>query len=303
MRTGSSFVGGDGATPCCQDPVYGLAIIEYRIDAPPRQPGFTKHQSGKVNPMLTERPVLTANWTELLLLNFVVPIELVARLAPAGTEPDLFDGQAYASVVAFRFHKVRLFGLPVPGHSQFAEINLRYYVRRVVGDELRRGVVFVKEIAPRRAVGAIANWLYNENYCTRPMRSIISTANGTLTEGDTIEYGWRSRRCEHGRRKAQRQWSCLAGRIAAPLQLPTPASFDEFIIDHYWGYVRGRDGHTREYCVLHEPWKTARAHDVSWNSDLHDTYEPPWTEHLATPPASALIANGSPVKLYRGRRI
>jgi hypothetical protein len=246
--------------------------------------------------MQTERPVLTANWTELLLLNFVVPIELVARLAPGGTEPDLFDGQAYASVVGFRFHKVRLFGLAVPGHSQFTEINLRYYVRRVVDGEQRRGVVFVKEIAPRRAVGAVANWLYNENYCTRPMRSIISTANGMLTEGDTIVYGWRSS-------GTQPRWSCLAARIAAPLQLPTPASFDEYIIEHYWGYVRGRDGHTREYRVLHEPWKIARARDVSWNCDLHDTYESPWTEHLATAPASALIANGSPVKLYRGRRI
>jgi uncharacterized protein YqjF (DUF2071 family) len=253
--------------------------------------------------MLTERPVLTANWTELLLLNFAVPVELLATLAPAGTEPDLFDGQAYASVVGFRFHKVRLFGLAVPAHSQFAEVNLRYYVRRVVGGELRRGVVFVKEIAPRRAVRAVANWLYNENYCTRPMRSMIDSANGTLTEGDRIEYGWLPHRRMHGSRGTKRDWSCLAARVAAPLQLPAPASFDRFIIEHYWGYVRGRDEQTREYRVLHEPWKVAPANDVTWCCDLADTYESPWTEHLAAAPASALVANGSPVKLYRGRRI
>jgi uncharacterized protein YqjF (DUF2071 family) len=196
-----------------------------------------------------------------------------------------------------------LFGLAVPGHSQFVEVNLRYYVRRVVGGELRRGVVFVKEIAPRRAVCAVANWLYNENYCTRPMRSIIDSANGTLNDGDRIEYGWLSRRRMHGSRGSKRDWSCLAARVAAPLQLPAPASFDQFIIEHYWGYVRGRDEQTREYRVRHEPWRVAPASDVNWSCDLADTYESPWPDHLAAAPVTALVANGSPVKLFRGRRI
>ncbi len=53
----------------------------------------------------------------------------------------------------------------MPGHTRFDEINLRYYVKRTVGDEVRRGVVFVREIVPRRAVAIVANRLYNENYC------------------------------------------------------------------------------------------------------------------------------------------
>jgi uncharacterized protein YqjF (DUF2071 family) len=254
--------------------------------------------------MPSERPLLVANWTELLLLSFEVPPALVARLAPAGTEPDLFEGRAYASVVGFRFHHARLFGVAVPGHSQFTEINLRYYVRRNIGGELRRGVVFVKEIAPRRAVGAIANWLYNENYCTRTMRTDIRIATSRLSEGDTIDYGWKSaRRWRHDSRNGEAGWNHLKARVASPLQLPAAGSFDEYIIEHYWGYVRGRDGHTREYRVLHEPWKTALADNVTWNCDLHDVYEPPWTEHLAAAPMSALLADGSPIQLYRGRRI
>jgi uncharacterized protein YqjF (DUF2071 family) len=257
--------------------------------------------------MPTERPFLTAKWTELLLLNFVVPTTLLARLAPAGTEPDLFEGRAYASVVGFRFHDIRLFGWPVPGHSQFAEINLRYYVRRYVDGELRRGVVFVKEIAPRRAVGAIANWLYNENYSIRPMRTAIRIANGNLDEGDTIDYGWRA-----GRRRRRVQlrgkngdvgWNCLAARVAGRLQVPAPGSLEEFIIEHYWGYVRGRDGRTREYRVLHEPWKTAPVDNVTWRCHETATYDAPWREQLVTDPANAIVADGSPVQLYRGRRI
>jgi uncharacterized protein YqjF (DUF2071 family) len=261
--------------------------------------------------MRHERPVLTARWTDLLLLNFRVPRELLASLAPPGTEPDLHDGDAYLSVVGFRFQNTRLFGLPIPGHTRFVEINLRYYVRRQLRDsQWRRGVVFVKEIAPRRAIGAAANWLYNENYITRPMRSTIHIADSILSPGDTIEYAWQTRIFPLPFRKRQGEgsataahtnfWNRLAARIAAPLQLSTPGSFEEFIIDNYWGYVRGRNGRTREYRVMHDPWRVAPAADVVWDCDLAATYDPPFAEYLAAPPASALIAEGSPIELFRG---
>jgi uncharacterized protein YqjF (DUF2071 family) len=245
------------------------------------------------------RPVLTACWTKLLLLNFPVPVDIIARLAPAGTEPDLHEGQAYVSVIGFRFHAVRLYGLPVPGHTSFPEINLRYYVRRVVGDEVRRGVVFVREIVPRRAVAYTANWLYNENYITRPMRTSLHMQGTTLAPNDTIEYAWRTRRS----RSAAPYWNRFAGRVVAPLALPATGSLEQFIVEHYWGYVRGRDGTTREYAVTHEPWQVARADDVVWDCDVPTTYGPPFAEFLDRPPASAFIAAGSPIQVFRGNRL
>jgi uncharacterized protein YqjF (DUF2071 family) len=277
--------------------------------------------------MRRERPLLTARWTELLLLNFRVPAELLSQFAPPGTEPDLFDGQAYVSIVGFRFHSTRLFGLPIPGHARFVEINLRYYVRRNVEGRLRRGVVFVKEIAPRRAVGLAANWLYNENYITRPMRADIHIADTRLSPGDKIEYAWQTKNipfpsreaCREQRRAGQgkgpkrsrtrrsRQgaprWNRLAACIAEPLALPKPGSFEEFIIDNYWGYVRGRDGCTREYRVLHGPWQVATADRVEWDCDVGATYDAPFAELLLSPPVSAFIADGSAIELFRGRCI
>jgi uncharacterized protein YqjF (DUF2071 family) len=261
-----------------------------------------------------------------LLLNFRVPAELLSQFAPPGTEPDRFDGQAYLSIVGFRFHGTRLFGLPIPGHTRFVEINLRYYVRRNVEGRLRRGVVFVKEIAPRRAVGLAANWLYNESYITRPMRANIHIADSVLSRGDTIEYAWRTtislpfrEACPEQRRAGQgegsnsgrplrgrhdvRRWNRLAARIAEPLALPKPGSLEEFIIDNYWGYVRGRDGCSREYRVLHEPWRIAPAEGVEWDCDVGATYDPPFDEYLSCPPASAFVADGSAIELFRGRRI
>ena len=42
-----------------------------------------------------------------------------------------------------------LLGVPIPFHRNFDEVNLRFYVRQQEGSEVRRGVVFVREIVPR----------------------------------------------------------------------------------------------------------------------------------------------------------
>ena len=253
------------------------------------------------------RPLLTARWSELLLLNFPVPISAIEPLVPPGTEPDLYDGQAYISLVGFRFHAVRLFGIPIPGHTRFPEINLRYYVRRQVGNEVRRGVVFVREIVPRRAIAFTANWLYNENYITRPMRSDLHMQGPTLAPNDTVEYAWRTN-CSwplRGRPAgAQRYyWNRIAARVAAPLAFPAPNSQEGFFVEHYWGYAAARDGTTREYQVMHDPWQVAPADNVIWDCDLATTYNTPLAEYLKQPPSSAIIAAGSPIQLHRGFRI
>jgi uncharacterized protein len=255
-----------------------------------------------------EHPFLTAYWNELLLLNFAVPTDVITPLVPPGTEPDLHEGQSYVSVVGFRFHTTRVLGLAVPGHTSFPEINLRYYVRRNVGNEVRRGVVFVREIVPRRAIALTANWLYNENYIARPMRSTLQMAGPTLAPGDTVEYAWRSRSGWPLRGRPQRDplqdgWNRLAARVAAPLAVPASNSLEEFIVEHYWGYVRARDGTTREYKVAHAPWQVAHADTVTWDCDLVATYAMPLAEHLAVPPTNAIVANGGTVQLYRGRRL
>jgi uncharacterized protein YqjF (DUF2071 family) len=248
--------------------------------------------------MNAERPFLTASWTELLVLNFAVPGEVLSRLAPRGTEPDLFEGQAYLSVVGFMFRDAKFYGLGLPGHGRFEEVNLRYYVRRDVEGCARRGVVFVREIAPRRIVAATARWLYNEQYVTRRMRNTVRLAGKRPAAGDEIGYEWRT-----GPR-GTRIWNRMAGRVAATPQLPTPGSLTDFIIEHYWAYTHTRDGGAAEYRVAHRPWRVAPAENVQWNCELATTYEhTPLAEYLAVPPALAFFADGSPVQVFRGRRI
>ena len=77
-------------------------------------------------------------------------------------------------------------------------------------------------------------------------------AGPELGVGDTVEYAWSSAgRPSRGRNVFES--NRLAGRVAAPPTLPLIGSLEEFIVEHYWGYARGRDGRTREYRVAHPP--------------------------------------------------
>ena len=251
---------------------------------------------------------LTAEWRHLIVLNYPIEPELLEPYLPPGLDLDYWNGTTYVSLVAFFFERTRLCGLSIPFHRNFPEVDLRFYVKRPTPHGERRGVVFVREIVPRRAVALIANWLYHEHYIARRMRSEIHMAGSELSAGDTIEYAWATRwRISPpvsgvGLGEGQR-WNRLAARVAAPLQLPPPGSLEEFLVEHYWGYVRAPGGTTREYRVAHDPWQVAPADNVTWDCDLAATYHTPLAEYLAVPPAHAIIAAGSPVKLYPGRRL
>src|SRR5713226_7870909 len=94
-----------------------------------------------------KRIFLTAEWRDLVMLNYEVDPSLLEPHAPVGTELDSFEGKTYVSLVGFCFSKTRLWGkIAVPFHTEFEEVNLRFYVRRREGSEKRRGVCFIAEI-------------------------------------------------------------------------------------------------------------------------------------------------------------
>src|SRR5262245_29274579 len=136
--------------------------------------------------MHARRPFLTARWEHLLLLNYLVEPRLLASLVPRGTELDSWQGRTYCSLVGFRFVDTRLLGLPMPWHRDFDEVSLRFYVRRTTGaGELRRAVVFVRELVPRWAIATLARLAYNEPYLAVPMDHTLAVSSES---GGRVEY-------------------------------------------------------------------------------------------------------------------
>lgn len=235
-------------------------------------------------------PFLTAAWRDLALLNYEIAPDVLAPLVPAGTELDPWRGVAYASVVGFRFLHVRVGGVPVPGHGAFDEVNLRFYVRRREMGEWRRGVVFVREIVPRRAVALAARWWYNEPYRVHPVRHALEHDDG----GDVraARYEWR---------RAGR-WDGLSLAVTGALSRPADDSEEAFITEHYRGYTRQRDGSTVQYRVEHPRWRVA-AGIGRLACDAAELYGPAFAEALGAAPRSAFLADGSAVTVSWPRRV
>ncbi|MGI8431859.1 MAG: DUF2071 domain-containing protein [Chthoniobacterales bacterium] len=129
---------------------------------------------------------LTAEWRQLLMLNYAVERDLLAPLVPPGVELDEFDGVCYVSVVGFLFLRTRIFGVAFPFHHDFEEVNLRFYVRQRGPEGWRRGVVFVQELVPRRAIAFLARTIYGEPYSAVPMAHEIAERAGQTN----LRYEW-----------------------------------------------------------------------------------------------------------------
>ncbi|HET8712980.1 MAG TPA: DUF2071 domain-containing protein, partial [Gemmatimonadales bacterium] len=122
------------------------------------------------------RPFLTAQWRNLLMFTYAVDPKLVIDRVPRGTTLDAWHGKALVSLIGFQFLDTKVLGAAVPFHQDFEEVNLRFYVRRSMGDEVRHGVVSIKELVPRPFVGGMARLLYREPYIVVPMRSKVRAA-------------------------------------------------------------------------------------------------------------------------------
>ena len=232
---------------------------------------------------------LTTEWRRLAMLNYEIDPAALLPYVPAGTTLDAWNGKHYISVVGLLFVDTRLYGIPVPFHRDFEEINLRFYARRQVGDEIRRGVVFVKEIVPKPAITLVARAAYNENYVTMPV------SHTAQRDGDaySVAYRW-------GKPPAQHSISIRVHGDPAPLQ---DGSEEEFITEHYWGYAAQSDGGTLEYEVEHPRWRVWRARDAALHCDAARLYGDEFAPALAAAPASVFLAEGSPVIVRKGVRI
>lgn len=236
-------------------------------------------------------PFLTARWRNLIVVNYTVDPAILMPLLPPGTELDYFDGKALMSVIAFRFEENKLFGsVPTFPVVNFEELNLRFYVRRKVGEEIRRGVVFVKEVVPSALIAATARILYNEPYEVRPMRHDFSKFDER--SGGSLSYQARSGVNE----------ITISATTEGELQRLASNSVEEFILEHYWGYTKRPDGSTSEYRVEHERWQYWRVGSSAITGDLATLYPSKFRPFLAERPHSAFMARGSPVSVYAYRR-
>ncbi|WP_459209702.1 YqjF family protein [Aquimarina rhabdastrellae] len=232
---------------------------------------------------------LKAEWRKLAIANYLIDKNILTEFVPPGTEIDLWNGTCFVSLVGFMFKNTKLLGIKIPYHIDFEEVNLRFYVKRFENNEWKRGVVFIKEIVPKRALTFVANTVYNENYETMPMSHNWSESE----KNREVKYSWGKSQIEHS-------FKILASRESYEMPLNSET---EFITEHYWGYAKVNSIKSNEYEVTHPRWNIYNVRNYEINVDFGKLYGAKFDFLTKLEPHSVMLAEGSEITVENKKTI
>ena len=226
---------------------------------------------------------LKANWEHIIMANYIIDPNVLKPFLPKGVELDLFEGNAYVSLVGFMFKNTKIFSIPIPRLGTFEEINLRFYVVRKENNQIKRGVVFINETIPYPIVAWMANKLYKEHYTVVPTRHQIQKELHT----NKVNFEW----------FLNTKWNNIyveAKNEANPMKA---GSLEQFIYEHYYGYTKVNATKTLEYKLQHPSWKTYAVLDYSIDCDFEGMYGKSFSVLKNSQPEAVFMAQGSLVKI------
>lgn len=224
---------------------------------------------------------LSARWENLIMANYAVNPEVLNPYLPKGVELDFYHNKTYVSLVGFIFKRTSLFNIPIPFLGTFEEINLRFYVKRIEGDIIKRGVVFINETVPYKLVAWLANKLYKEHYTAIPTKSLIINNESV----QKTEYEW----------KINKNLNHLSVNSTNKKEQMLPGSIEEFIFEHYYGYTKINSQLSQEYQVNHPRWQVKKVIDYSIHCDFTSMYGKEFSFLNKQTPDNVIFAEGSPV--------
>jgi uncharacterized protein YqjF (DUF2071 family) len=226
---------------------------------------------------------LKAKWQNLIMVNYEIDPKYLIPYLPNGVDLDYYNGKTYISLVGFLFKDTSLFKIPIPLLGTFEEINLRFYVKRKIGNEVKRGVVFINETVPNKTVAWIANKLYKEHYSAIPTKHTWKID----AKYKEIEYQW----------LVNKKWNyinVLATTNAIKMKV---GSIEEFIFEHYFGYTKVNTTQSIEYKVNHPSWFVNEIKEYNLNCNFSDFYGKDFEILNSTNPDSVMLAEGSAVSI------
>jgi hypothetical protein len=221
---------------------------------------------------------MTASWKRLINMTYAVSPELLLPHVPAGVTLDCIDGKAFVGLVPFSFENVTMNRLRIPFHQSFPEINLRFYVKHRLG----RGVVFLRECAPKRAVVWLARKKYNEPYCCKKMKEKVRMfTDGTFSVAHSL-------------------WSNGIKNTVEVTARTTPVFPDKNSSAHYFkelelGFGIAHNKQTMLYRIHHPEWEVFPVVSYALNMNFGAVFGEKWAFLSAEKPLDVSLVKGSAV--------
>ena len=238
-----------------------------------------------------EIPFLSAKWENVVVVNFEVDPSVLKQYIPKGTELSPYDETHFVSLVGFLFKNTKFLNVfPIIPFQTFEEINLRFYIKRNLSNEVRQAVCFIKEIVPYEIITLTARNLYNENYCTYPTKHTWDIKD---ENEKTFVYSF----------EYNSKWNEIKAVTEGKLKRLKENSFESYILEHYWGYSSQKDGSTKEYKVYHPSWKYWDVKSYNLDIDFELVYGTTFSTFLSKKPHSVFVAEGSKIFVSKGKRI
>ena len=222
------------------------------------------------------RPLLTVQWRDLAFLHWPVEPAAAAALLPRGVRPDMFGGESYVGLVAFRMHRTGWLGLPgLPYLGSFPETNVRLYS---AGPDGRRGVVF-RSLDAARLVPVLAGRVaFRLPYQWSAMQ--------VRRDGDVVSYA------------SRRRWPGARARLSMAIRvgerIARPSDLEQFLTARWGLHAEWYGGGLRYLPNQHPPWPLHRAALLRLEENLVTAAGLP---QPAGGPVSILYSPGVPVRL------
>lgn len=236
------------------------------------------------------QPILTARWSEICILNFPAPGELLAPYVPPGLELEAFRGEYYLSLVAYQQSENQVFGFHTPESLQFPAIDLRCYIR--CGSE--RGIRLIRRWLPSR----LASWFQRLGFRDDCTLATLEGSSEKLPDAESpeqvrVDY---SLELEGDRSKLH-----LEGR-EPPLMAP-PGSLEHHFKEIRWCFGEDRGGQPCYYEIQHPQWfcYPVEGYELDW--DWSRICGPEWDVLDDASPRSAVLAVGSEVCLFPNMKL
>jgi uncharacterized protein YqjF (DUF2071 family) len=197
-------------------------------------------------------------WSDLLLLHWPVPPEMLRLTIPDDLELDLFEGQAWASVVGFHLSGLRMRPVRWIPWGDFDEVNLRTYVKTADG---KRGVWFHSLDSTDMFAVLGARILYGLAY--RPAKISRSLSEQVISYQSSTNRLFKK---VPARLDAQLDESVVTSKIARePL--------DRFLLERYRFWARRKGGERSSSAqIRHRPYDAVRLQRAEYKGGLFNAF-------------------------------